>query len=144
MSDSQENVTGKVVIKDSSIKAVEVMLRYIYTGDIPCYLGEEENLHLLQLADMYHLERLKIACGGNIVNRISISKCISNYITISRYFGSDPDNRFKKMVNKFMWCQAEQVMKQDDWKELLREYPDVVDDVVQRGKDGHGCMFCTV
>ena len=39
MSDSQENVTGKVVIKDSSIKAVEVMLRYIYTGDIPCYLA---------------------------------------------------------------------------------------------------------
>merc|ERR1719369_1699004 len=49
LSDTIENASGIVVIKNSMVKTVEFMLSYIYTGDIPGYLGQEENLHLLQL-----------------------------------------------------------------------------------------------
>ena len=68
-----------VVIRDSKVKAVEVMLSHIYTGEIPSYLGQEGNLHLLQLADIYGLDRLKCACADNIVTRLSISTVVWRY-----------------------------------------------------------------
>ena len=121
-----ENSTGEIIIRDSAVEAVEAMLKHIYTCDIPSNLGQEMNLHLLQLADMYRLDRLKSACAENIVNTLSIANCISSFIAIHRYFRDDPENRFKKVVNMFMRCNAKQVIKEqeDDWKELGKKYPD--------------------
>ena len=126
LKESLENTTGEVIIRDSAVEAVEAMLKHIYTCDIPSNLDQEMNLHLLQLADMYCLDRLKSACAENIVNSLSIANCISSFIAISRYFHDGPENRFKKMANMFMRCNAKQVIteQEDDWKELTKKYPD--------------------
>ena len=113
------------MIKDSTVKAVDAMLRHIYTSEIPSFMGQEENLHLLQLADMYKLDRLKFACADNIMARLNISNCISSFITISRYSSAVPDSRFMLQVNKFMRCKKKQVIEQSDWEEeFVKEYPD--------------------
>ena len=95
--------------------------------------GQEMNLHLLQLADMYRLDGLKSTCAENIVNSLSIANCISSFIAISRYFHDGPENRFKKRVNMFMKCNAKQVIREqeDEWKELAKKYPDEEFDIVR-------------
>jgi len=118
-----ENTTREVIIEDSTVEAVEAMLKHIYTGDIPTNLDQEKNLHLLQLADMYRLDMLKSACAENIVTSLNIANCISSFITISSYFQDNPENRFKKLVNMFMKCNAKQLINEqgDKWKELSRD-----------------------
>jgi hypothetical protein len=58
-----ENLSNKVTIRDSSACAVDEMLNYIYTRELPKTLSEELNLALLELSDMYGLEILKDFCG---------------------------------------------------------------------------------
>ena len=152
MSKTLENTTGEVVIKESTVEAVEAMLKHIYTGDIPSNLDQEKNLDLLQLADMYRLDMLKSACAEKIVTSLSIANCLSSFITISRYFHDNPENKFKKMVNMFMRCKAKQVTyeQEDTWKELAKKYPDENLEIVRAmlkegdGEEVHGCMFCIV
>jgi len=131
LGDTKENATGEVVIKDSTIEAVEVMLKHIYTSGIPSYLGQEEALSLLRVPDMYCLDSLKFECADNIVTRLGVSNCIHNFITMSRYFSSDPANLCRQMVNKCMRSKAEEVTEQDDWKESVKEYPDVDVEIVK-------------
>jgi len=146
LGDTQEKATGKVAIKDSTVEAVDAMLRHIYTSELPSYEGQEETLHLLQLADMYQLDRLKFACADSIVARLTISNCISSFVTISRYFGSDPDSRVMQQVKKFMRCKKKQVINQSGWEEeFLKKYPDVALKITKtmiEGEDCHGCVNC--
>eukprot|EP00090_Calanus_glacialis_P014812 TRINITY_DN23677_c0_g1_i1.p1 TRINITY_DN23677_c0_g1~~TRINITY_DN23677_c0_g1_i1.p1 ORF type:complete len:253 (-),score=38.26 TRINITY_DN23677_c0_g1_i1:468-1226(-) len=75
---TSENLINKITIRDSSAEAVDEMLNYIYTGDLPCPTGELPchktlsdalNLALLELSDMYGLDILKEFCGMIISTR---------------------------------------------------------------------------
>jgi len=142
LGDTQENVEKKVEIKDTTVEAVEEMLKYIYTGKIP--EDEQLNSDLLQLADMYVLDTLKIACGEGILAKLNISNCIPSYIMIDRFF--TPENRVRNMLDLFMRCKARQVVDSDEWDELSDKLPgltkDLVKVMVDGGKDAHGCWYC--
>eukprot|EP00092_Neocalanus_flemingeri_P022978 GFUD01024910.1.p1 GENE.GFUD01024910.1~~GFUD01024910.1.p1 ORF type:complete len:347 (-),score=94.59 GFUD01024910.1:66-1106(-) len=136
--DTLENLNKKVPIEDSSAEAVDEMLKYIYTGEIPDYdkLGVL-NIELLHLAEKYHLDPLKFACGGSIVTSLTISTCISDFITVERYF--PPDSSVRKKVDQFLRCNAEQVVECEAWDDLVKKFPEVSRDLVRamvkRGKD---------
>eukprot|EP00092_Neocalanus_flemingeri_P022977 GFUD01024909.1.p1 GENE.GFUD01024909.1~~GFUD01024909.1.p1 ORF type:complete len:346 (-),score=67.23 GFUD01024909.1:88-1125(-) len=130
-----ENLNGEVPIEDSSAEAVEEMLKYIYTGEISDKL-DVLDLDLLYLAAKYLLDPLKFACGESIVSSLSISTCISSFITIDRYFPRD--SLVRKQVDLFLRCNAEQVVESDDWDGLVTRFPtlcrDLVRAMVKRGK----------
>eukprot|EP00092_Neocalanus_flemingeri_P095181 GFUD01121090.1.p1 GENE.GFUD01121090.1~~GFUD01121090.1.p1 ORF type:complete len:361 (-),score=82.37 GFUD01121090.1:66-1148(-) len=136
--DTLENLNREVPIEDSSAEAVDEMLKYIYTGEIPDYdkLGVL-NIELLHLAEKYHLDPLKFACGGSIVTSLTISTCISDFITVERYF--PPDSSVRKKVDQFLRCNAEQVVECEAWDDLVKKFPEVSRDLVRamvkRGKD---------
>eukprot|EP00092_Neocalanus_flemingeri_P022976 GFUD01024908.1.p1 GENE.GFUD01024908.1~~GFUD01024908.1.p1 ORF type:complete len:344 (-),score=73.94 GFUD01024908.1:88-1119(-) len=130
-----ENLNGEVPIEDSSTEAVEEMLKYIYTGEISDKL-DVLDLDLLYLAAKYLLDPLKFACGESIVSSLTISTCISSFITIDRYFPRD--SLVRKQVDLFLRCNAEQVVESEDWDGLVTRFPtlcrDLVRAMVKRGK----------
>eukprot|EP00092_Neocalanus_flemingeri_P048077 GFUD01054739.1.p1 GENE.GFUD01054739.1~~GFUD01054739.1.p1 ORF type:complete len:341 (-),score=82.10 GFUD01054739.1:81-1103(-) len=130
-----ENLNSEVPIEDSSTEAVEEMLKYIYTGEISDKL-DVLDLDLLYLAAKYLLDPLKFACGESIVSSLTISTCISSFITIDRYFPRD--SLVRKQVDLFLRCNAEQVVESEDWDGLVTRFPtlcrDLVRAMVKRGK----------
>eukprot|EP00092_Neocalanus_flemingeri_P022975 GFUD01024907.1.p1 GENE.GFUD01024907.1~~GFUD01024907.1.p1 ORF type:complete len:344 (-),score=84.70 GFUD01024907.1:66-1097(-) len=133
-----ENLNGEVPIEDSSAEAVEEMLKYIYTGEIPdSDKLDVLSIELLHLAEKYHLDSLKFACGGSIASSLTISTCISDFITVERYF--PPDSSVRKKVDQFLRCNAEQVVECEAWDDLVKKFPEVSRDLVRamvkRGKD---------
>eukprot|EP00092_Neocalanus_flemingeri_P038232 GFUD01041613.1.p1 GENE.GFUD01041613.1~~GFUD01041613.1.p1 ORF type:complete len:357 (+),score=102.37 GFUD01041613.1:42-1112(+) len=118
-----ENLNKKVPIEDSSAEAVDEMLKYIYTGEIPdCDKLDVLNIELLHLAEKYHLDPLKFACGGSIVSSLTVSNCISSFITVERYFL--PDSWVRKRIDVFLKCNAEQVIASEGWGDLVKKFPD--------------------
>eukprot|EP00092_Neocalanus_flemingeri_P017615 GFUD01019058.1.p1 GENE.GFUD01019058.1~~GFUD01019058.1.p1 ORF type:complete len:355 (-),score=89.31 GFUD01019058.1:62-1126(-) len=125
-----ENLNKEVPIEDSSAEAVEEMLKYIYTGEIPdSDKLDVLNIELLHLAEKYHLDPLKFACGGSIVSSLTISTCISDFITVERYF--PPDSSVRKRVDVFLRCNAEQVIESEAWDDLVKRFPEVSRDLVR-------------
>eukprot|EP00092_Neocalanus_flemingeri_P017620 GFUD01019063.1.p1 GENE.GFUD01019063.1~~GFUD01019063.1.p1 ORF type:complete len:351 (-),score=70.19 GFUD01019063.1:117-1169(-) len=116
-----ENLNGEVIMNDSTVEPVKEMLKYIYTGEIPEKLGVL-NLDLLYLAEKYLLGSLKFACGGSIVSSLTVSNCISSFISVERYF--PPDSWVRKMIDVFLKCNAEQVIASEGWGDLVKKFPD--------------------
>jgi len=140
-SNTIEKIMNNLDIKATSYTAVGKMLRYIYSGKQPNLLYYQENVDLLQLADMYMLNNLKLNCGETIINHLTIDNCISSFIIISRYFPANA--RLKELVKLFLRCKAMQVVESEDWEKLDKEFQrEVVRAMVQGGKEVHDCLFC--
>lgn len=144
LGDMRENDEKKVDMKDTTVEAVEEMLRYIYTGEISESV-DKLNEDLLQLADMYDLNTLKTACGEVILSKLEVSNCISSYIMADRFFMAE--TRVRKMLDLFMTCKAEKVVECEDLDRLVAGFPGLVKDLmrvmVKGGKEAHGCWFCS-
>jgi len=142
--DTPENIELKVVIKNATSEAVERMLEHIYTGEFPELKHDGLNLDILQLADMYKLNRLKYFCGEKIIAQLSTSNCISSFIIIDKYFATDSKER--ELAKLFMRCKAVDIIESDDWGKMIKEFPDVVTEIVRAMLQGegnvHSCLFC--
>eukprot|EP00092_Neocalanus_flemingeri_P014553 GFUD01015702.1.p1 GENE.GFUD01015702.1~~GFUD01015702.1.p1 ORF type:complete len:350 (-),score=76.69 GFUD01015702.1:121-1170(-) len=123
-----ENLNGEVIMNDSTVEPVEEMLKYIYTGEIPEKL-DVLNLDLLYLTEKYQLIPLKFACGGSIVSSLTISTCISSFVTVERYFA--PDSLIREKVDLFLKCNAKQVIESEAWDELVQKFPKLSRDLVR-------------
>eukprot|EP00092_Neocalanus_flemingeri_P095183 GFUD01121092.1.p1 GENE.GFUD01121092.1~~GFUD01121092.1.p1 ORF type:complete len:351 (-),score=71.20 GFUD01121092.1:117-1169(-) len=126
--DTLENLNREVPINDSSVEAVEEMLKYIYTGEIPDKI-DELNVELLYLAEKYQLDPLKFACGGSIVSSLTISTCISSFVTVERHF--PPDSLVRENIDQFLRCNAAQVIESEAWDELVEKFPKLSRDLVR-------------
>eukprot|EP00092_Neocalanus_flemingeri_P017616 GFUD01019059.1.p1 GENE.GFUD01019059.1~~GFUD01019059.1.p1 ORF type:complete len:352 (-),score=73.85 GFUD01019059.1:131-1186(-) len=128
--DTLENLKREVPIEDSSSEAVEEMLKYIYTGEIPdSDKLDVLNIELLHLAEKYHLDTLKFACGGSIVSSLTVSNCISSFISVERYF--PPDSWVRKRIDVFLRCNAEQVIESEGLDDLVKKVPELLRDLMR-------------
>eukprot|EP00092_Neocalanus_flemingeri_P028605 GFUD01031062.1.p1 GENE.GFUD01031062.1~~GFUD01031062.1.p1 ORF type:complete len:358 (+),score=82.20 GFUD01031062.1:42-1076(+) len=123
-----ENLTREVKITDASVEAVEDMLKYIYTGETTDDL-DLLNPELLYLAEKYHLNSLKFACGGSIVSSLTVSNCISSFISVERYF--PPDSWVRKRIDVFLRCNAEQVIESEGLDDLVKKVPELLRDLMR-------------
>eukprot|EP00092_Neocalanus_flemingeri_P017617 GFUD01019060.1.p1 GENE.GFUD01019060.1~~GFUD01019060.1.p1 ORF type:complete len:347 (-),score=78.78 GFUD01019060.1:221-1261(-) len=123
-----ENLTREVKITDASVEAVEDMLKYIYTGEITDDL-DLLNPELLYLAEKYGLSSLKFACGGSIVSSLTVSNCISSFISVERYF--PPDSWVRKRIDVFLRCNAEQVIESEGLDDLVKKVPELLRDLMR-------------
>ena len=82
-----ESESSTIQVKEVPSEAVESMLKYIYSGEIP---DDREllTLDLLNIAEMYLLDHLKEACVKSLVERLEVSTCISTFIMADRYLPS--------------------------------------------------------
>ena len=137
-------VLSLFIIEDTTPEAVEKMLVHIYTGELLELKQNGLNVDLLQLADMYKLDKLKDFCGEDVIDQLSIDNCISSFIIIDRYFSSD--SRERELVKLFMRCKAVQIIESEDWGKMVKDFPEVVTEVVramlQGQREVHDCLFC--
>jgi len=140
-----ERATNTIVIKETPARAVEDMLKYIYSGDVP---KDPNSLttDLLHIADMHQLHPVVEACLKNLVESLEVSSCISTLVLLDRYL---PQKRYmREMVIMFMQCKAMEVVEHEDWVKLKERSPGLAQELVRALaraiKEKHKCQFCVV
>jgi hypothetical protein len=79
-----EGVQQKWVIWDAEAPAVEAMLAFMYTGNIPEAV-QETPVELLGLATKYHLPELAEACREAVVAALTPNNAVTSLIQLDRY-----------------------------------------------------------
>ena len=136
----------KIVIKEITAKAVEDMLKYLYSGEIPI---DPKNLtiELLQIADMHQLHPLMDSCLKNLIGSLDASSCISTLILVDRY---QPLNKnLREKVIDFIKCKATELVVERDCDKLVDSHPAIAKELmrafISTSKDSkHVCSFCAV
>ena len=140
-----ESVTNRIVIKESPAQAVEDMLKYIYSGDVPDDY-QSLTIELLHIANMYQLSHIVEACLKNFVESLDVASCISTFMLVDRYAPQDLNLREKVIM--FMKCKAVEVVDEEVWDKLMESSPDLVKEIVKAiagaAKEKHRCEFCVV
>jgi len=140
-----ESESSTIEVKEVSPEAVESMLKYIYSGEIP---DDEEllTLDLLNIAEMYLLDPLKEACLKSLVERLEVSTCISTFIMADRYLPIGGNLREKVIM--FMRCKGEEVVGMKDWDKLVINHPALATElmraILKGSREKHCCQFCVV
>eukprot|EP00092_Neocalanus_flemingeri_P021032 GFUD01022786.1.p1 GENE.GFUD01022786.1~~GFUD01022786.1.p1 ORF type:complete len:213 (-),score=53.13 GFUD01022786.1:185-823(-) len=145
--DNLETETSTIHLKEVPADAVEEVLTYIYTGEIPKD-PEILSFDLLRVADMYQLVSLRTACVENILASLDVSSCISTFILMDRFLPQDLQVR--ETMTMFMKCKAVDVIQTDDWEKLVASYPSLVTELTRamvmgrQGQEKHKCQFCVL
>ena len=141
-----ESESNTIEVREVPAEAVESMLKFIYSGEIPD--GPEMlTLDLLNLAEMYLLDHLKEACLKSLIESLEVSSCISTFILADRY---PPIGGvyLREVVIKFMKCKAGEVVDLEDWDKLVDNHPALAKElmrVIAKGsKEKHKCQFCVI
>ena len=139
---TRESQSNTIVMQEIPAKAVEDMLKYLYSGDFPDIL-ERLSIDLLHLAEMHQLLPLKEACVKNLMKGLSVSSCISMLLLVDRYMPHDADLREK--VKVFIVCKAEEVVELEEWNQLAETHPVMATELTRafvRGVGKHRCQWC--
>jgi len=140
-----ESNSNTIEIRETPAKAVEDMLKYIYSGDVP---QDPESLttDLLHIASMHQLQPVMEACLRNLVDHLDISSCISTFMLVDRYLPQD--QHLRKMVIMFMQCKAVEVVEEEDMVKLMDSNPvlahELMRAIARATKERHKCQFCVV
>jgi len=140
-----ESESNTIVVKGVPAKAVEDMLKYIYTGKLP---DDPKNLtiDLLNAAELYQIHSLKEACIQNLLECLDVPSCISTFIMVDRFLPHGGEVREKVVM--FMKCKAAEIVDLEDCKKLVDNYPaltvELLNVIAKGSKEKHRCQFCVV
>ncbi|XP_046451112.1 protein roadkill-like [Daphnia pulex] len=101
----------------------EEVLRFIYTGLVPLDKMESMADLLLEAANEYSLEKLKISCENHEIHNMSADACF-RHLTGTDHI--NPEERLKKSAILYFRRFPGKVMATDEWK----EYKEWADDPV--------------
>ena len=121
--DMEERRNNHVEIDDLEPKVFKAMMDFIYMDKAP-------NLHsmadaVLEAADKYGLERLKIMCEGTLCRDLSVENAAHTLIL------ADLHNAVELKIKTlyFIKAHASEVSETSSWKTIVGSYPHLVAEV---------------
>jgi len=115
-----EQERGSIEIEDFSKDVVEKMLVYIYGGVVPKI--DKDAKELLNIAEKYQLQQLKISLGEKLVSTLTNDNCIE-YLAVGDLLHV---NKLKEAALKFLRQNLSSIMENKNWKEGLTNLPAIL------------------
>ena len=122
-----EETSGRWTVNNSNPEAVKDMLHFLYTGEIRGV--ETRPRELLHLATFHRLTELEKASKKELVRRLTAENAVETLVNLDKY--APDDGLVKKKVIGFIKMNARQVVEGEDWKVFVKNYPDLVTDIVK-------------
>jgi speckle-type POZ protein len=116
--ETKENLTNQIEIEDIEPQVFQELLRFIYTGQVPLYMGTIAAA-LLIAADKYLLDGLKMICENYLLRYISPENCV---VLLLNGDLENPTERLKEAAKYFLRYPT-QVMATANWKTTKEEDP---------------------
>jgi len=119
--DMIENQSKKVDIPDVKKEVFSELLKFIYTGSI----SSEDSLKkqakdILAAANKYQLDLLKKLCEAQLVSTLNASNCFDLLVLGDLHEAE----KLKMVALDFVSLNFPSLVKQDVYKDFLRQYPD--------------------
>jgi len=126
-----EQETGSIEIEDFSKDVVEKMLVFIYGGVVPNI--DKDAKELLNIAEKYQLQQLKISLGEKLVSTLTNDNCIE-YLAIGDLLHV---KKLKEAALKFLRENLNSIMENKNWKQGLTNLPallgwEVMEEVIKK------------
>uniref|UniRef100_A0A915D2D2 Speckle-type POZ protein n=1 Tax=Ditylenchus dipsaci TaxID=166011 RepID=A0A915D2D2_9BILA len=113
----------RVRIDDIEPEVLKEMLRFMYTGGAPHL--ERMADELLAAADKYQLERLKVMCEQALCLSLTNDNACETLILADLHSAE----HLKMQSIEFINLHANEVMESDGWKILVKEHPQLLEQV---------------
>jgi len=113
----KELESGRIVIDDFSKNVVEKMLVYIYGGMVP--IIDKDAKDLLNIAEKYQLQQLKISLGEKLVSILDNDNCIE-YLAVGDLLHV---KKLKDAALKYFKQNVNSIVNKENWKEGLNNLP---------------------
>jgi len=127
--DTKENQESQIEIKETTPEAVELLLKYLYEGEVK-EISEDAVLDVLNLANKYDLAPLKFICGESLLKNLTIDNFMVTYTEIDRFFGFGESDLMKDLKT-FLKLKAKDIVKnKEGWVEFAKKFPEVSHEVV--------------
>lgn len=116
-----EKQTMEIHIQDASPMMVRVMIKHIYTGEIPEDINEVAS-DVIHVADKYHLANLKKVCVKVLMKQLNNFNALNTFILIDKYA---PMSALKEDVIMFIWDNYATIFGTEEWMDFLKSYPNL-------------------
>lgn len=138
--DMKETKYNRVEVTDVDPDVLEEMLRFIYTGKStleqrlqikePKDQKEQEKeqhlaIELLQAANKYQLDRLKLICEEALYKTLS-AESVAEILSLADLYNAA---QLKNQAIEFISIHATEVIETDGWNRMVRENPHLVAEV---------------
>ncbi len=130
-SEMMEKATGTVEITDIKANEFKIMLRFIYTDDIPDLNDLKTIEDVIIAANKYQIIRLKALCEGQLLRYINIENAAHLLAFANQYCAL----KFKDYLVEFIASSIEQckrVMETTGWQEVRDQGSSLVEEVFRR------------
>lgn len=124
-----EKQTKKINIKDASPNMVKIMMKHIYSGEIPEDINEVAT-DLIHIAEKYGLANLRNACAQVMMKDLNESNAINTLIIIDRYATM---SSMKEDTMAFIWKTCDNIVGTEEWVNLLKSHTNLATDLVSFG-----------
>uniref|UniRef100_A0A1I7Z4P8 BTB domain-containing protein n=1 Tax=Steinernema glaseri TaxID=37863 RepID=A0A1I7Z4P8_9BILA len=82
--DMTENLDSVIRLSDTSSFAVQQMLTYMYSGNLPPLIDDDQASAVMQLADKYGIDHLKILCEERLIEKLDLDNvCLMMHLADS-------------------------------------------------------------
>lgn len=135
--DMKETKYNRVEVEDVEPDVLEEMLRFVYTGKT-CLEGRlqlkdpkeqerEQNLAigLLQAANKYQLDRLKLICEEALYKTLSADS-VAEILSLADLYSA---NQLKNQAIEYISTHATEVIETEGWNRMVRDNPHLVAEV---------------
>ncbi|TKR63164.1 hypothetical protein L596_027029 [Steinernema carpocapsae] len=124
MTENQENT---IRLDDTTSFAIQQMLTYMYSGNIPPLLDDEQASSVMQLADKYGIDHLKLLCEERLIEKLELENvCLMMHLADSHNAGN-----LKLACNDLVTLNKRQVMATQSWSELRDRNPRLVNEILE-------------
>lgn len=106
--------------------SMKQFISYMYSGWVPGLKENTENL--LALASEYEMHPLRNACEEIILNKLTIDTAANLLILANRV----DSIRIKNQTTEYFFSHRNEIVKTDGWKELKKNHPNVLANVLVR------------
>ena len=130
-SEMMEKSTNTVEITDIDANDFKVMLRFIYTDDVPDQTDLKTIEGVIIAANKYQMVRLKALCEGQLLKYINIENVAHLLAFADQYC----DREFKDHILEFIVGDTEKckrVTETTGWQEVMDQGSSLVDEVFRR------------
>ncbi|TVU31139.1 hypothetical protein EJB05_22810, partial [Eragrostis curvula] len=123
-----------VHIKDMEAQVFKAMLQFIYTDSFPEMEKQEEEAtmsqHLLEAADRFHLQRLKLMCEAKLCTHVDTSSVVTNLVLAERHNCQG----LKEACFQFLKSPTNltAAMATDGFDQLVSSYPNVLKELMSK------------
>jgi len=124
-----QNEPKKSVLNvDESPELLKAMLVFVNEGVIPENI-DEEAMDLILMSDYYNLDFLTVACEKSLVNNLTPDNAVETLIAIDKINHVSKLEHRQKVLT-YIKKEAAQVVKTQDWKKFVQNYPDLITEIL--------------